>query len=152
MNDVDHPRYEPTTLPYRVAVLVYLYDHDGRLLLLHRAKAPNAGPSRDWQGFVVSPRAKAKIRQWFAKERREEALEAGKDSITREVRRGEDEIVVNAVQENEEREAVDTLLTDPRVAAVTIAGQSYAIFAPAGASWEWAQPTELVLRLPAAPR
>ena len=36
-----------------------------------------AGPSPgDWQTFVVSPRAKAKIRQWFAKERREEALEA----------------------------------------------------------------------------
>ena len=37
---------------------------------------------------MVSPRAKAKIRQWFAKERREEALEAGKDAIAREVRRG----------------------------------------------------------------
>jgi GTP pyrophosphokinase len=36
----------------------------------------------------VSPRAKAKIRQWFAKERREEALEAGKEAIVREVRRG----------------------------------------------------------------
>jgi GTP pyrophosphokinase len=31
----------------------------------------------------VSPRAKAKIRQWFAKERREEALESGKESIAR---------------------------------------------------------------------
>jgi len=41
---------------------------------------------------------------------------------------------------------------NPRVAAVTIAGQSYAIFAPAGASWEWVQPTELVLRLPATAR
>jgi GTP pyrophosphokinase len=51
------------------------------------SKAPNAGPSRDWQTFVVSPRAKAKIRQWFAKERREEALESGKDAIAREVRR-----------------------------------------------------------------
>jgi guanosine-3',5'-bis(diphosphate) 3'-pyrophosphohydrolase len=51
------------------------------------SKAPNAGPSRDWQTFVVSPRAKAKIRQWFAKERREEALETGKDAIAREVRR-----------------------------------------------------------------
>ncbi|GAA2776491.1 RelA/SpoT family protein [Mycolicibacterium pallens] len=73
---------------------------DGRLVALERklengervevftSKAPNAGPSRDWQGFVVSPRAKAKIRQWFAKERRDEALEAGKDSIAREVRRG----------------------------------------------------------------
>ena len=52
------------------------------------SKAPNAGPSRDWQSFVVSPRAKAKIRQWFAKERREEALESGKDAIVKEVRRG----------------------------------------------------------------
>jgi GTP pyrophosphokinase len=52
------------------------------------SKAANAGPSRDWQTFVVSPRAKAKIRQWFAKERREEALEAGKDAIVKEVRRG----------------------------------------------------------------
>jgi endoglucanase Acf2 len=41
---------------------------------------------------------------------------------------------------------------DPRVAAVTIAGQSYGIFAPSGATWEWTQPTELVLRLPSAAR
>ncbi len=73
---------------------------NGRLVALERklengdqvevftSKAPNAGPSRDWQTFVVSPRAKAKIRQWFAKERREEALESGKDAIGREVRRG----------------------------------------------------------------
>jgi GTP pyrophosphokinase len=73
---------------------------NGRLVALERklengegvevftSKALNAGPSRDWQSFVVSPRAKAKIRQWFAKERREEALESGKDSIAREVRRG----------------------------------------------------------------
>jgi GTP pyrophosphokinase len=52
------------------------------------SKAATAGPTLDWQNFVVSPRAKAKIRQWFAKERREEALEAGKDAITKEVRRG----------------------------------------------------------------
>ncbi|MGB0876998.1 MAG: RelA/SpoT family protein [Mycobacterium sp.] len=61
---------------------------NGALVEVFTSKAPNAGPSRDWQTFVVSPRAKAKIRQWFAKERREEALEAGKDAIAREVRRG----------------------------------------------------------------
>jgi GTP diphosphokinase / guanosine-3',5'-bis(diphosphate) 3'-diphosphatase len=61
---------------------------NGEVVEVFTSKAPNAGPSRDWQGFVVSPRAKAKIRQWFAKERREEALEAGKDAIAREVRRG----------------------------------------------------------------
>jgi guanosine-3',5'-bis(diphosphate) 3'-pyrophosphohydrolase len=61
---------------------------NGEVVEVFTSKAPNAGPSRDWQTFVVSPRAKAKIRQWFAKERREEALESGKDSIAREVRRG----------------------------------------------------------------
>ena len=37
--------------------------------------------------FVASPRAKTKIQQWFAKERREEAIEAGKEAIAREARR-----------------------------------------------------------------
>jgi GTP pyrophosphokinase len=61
---------------------------NGEVVEVFTSKAPNAGPSRDWQQFVVSPRAKAKIRQWFAKERREEALETGKESMAREVRRG----------------------------------------------------------------
>lgn len=61
---------------------------NGEVVEVFTSKAPNAGPSRDWQNFVVSPRAKTKIRQWFAKERREEALDAGKEAIAREVRRG----------------------------------------------------------------
>ncbi len=61
---------------------------NGEVVEVFTSKAPNAGPTRDWQSFVVSPRAKSKIRQWFAKERREESLEAGKDAITKEVRRG----------------------------------------------------------------
>ncbi|MFI5775951.1 RelA/SpoT family protein [Nocardia sp. NPDC051570] len=60
---------------------------NGEVVEIFTSKAQNAGPSRDWQNFVVSPRAKAKIRQWFAKERREEALEAGKEAISKEVRR-----------------------------------------------------------------
>src|ERR1700712_5119099 len=61
---------------------------NGEVVEVFTSKAMNAGPTRDWQQFVASPRAKTKIRQWFAKERREEALETGKDAITREVRRG----------------------------------------------------------------
>ncbi|GAA4404470.1 RelA/SpoT family protein [Tsukamurella soli] len=60
---------------------------NGEVVEVFTSKAENSGPSRDWQSFVVSPRAKAKIRQWFAKERREEALEAGRDAIAKEVRR-----------------------------------------------------------------
>ncbi len=51
------------------------------------SKAEGAGPSRDWLTFVVSPRAKTKIRQWFAKERREDAIESGKTQISRAMRK-----------------------------------------------------------------
>src|SRR5205807_718759 len=54
---------------------------NGEVVEVFTSKAATAGPSRDWQQFVASPRAKTKIRQWFAKERREEALEAGKDAM-----------------------------------------------------------------------
>lgn len=32
---------DPTALPYKIAVLCYLFDDAGRLLLLHRVKPPN---------------------------------------------------------------------------------------------------------------
>ncbi len=51
------------------------------------SKSPNAGPSRDWLTFVKSPRARSKIRQWFTKERREEAIERGKDQIAKLMRK-----------------------------------------------------------------
>ncbi|GAA1736786.1 GTP pyrophosphokinase [Isoptericola hypogeus] len=51
------------------------------------SKAESAGPSRDWLAFVKSPRARNKIRQWFTKERREEAIEQGKDAITKAMRK-----------------------------------------------------------------
>ena len=46
-----------------------------------RLKAEGAGPSRDWLGFVVSSRARQKIRQHFSRERRDEAMEHGKETI-----------------------------------------------------------------------
>ena len=51
------------------------------------SKSPNAAPSRDWLGFVKSPRARNKIRQWFTKERREGAIEDGKDQIAKLMRK-----------------------------------------------------------------
>ena len=51
------------------------------------SKNPDAGPSKDWLNFVTSHRAKSKIRQWFTKERRDEAIEQGKDSIARAMRK-----------------------------------------------------------------
>jgi guanosine-3',5'-bis(diphosphate) 3'-pyrophosphohydrolase len=51
------------------------------------SKAQDAAPSRDWQGFVKSPRARNKIRQWFSRERREDAMESGRDLLHRALRR-----------------------------------------------------------------
>ncbi len=51
------------------------------------SKNPDSGPSQDWLTFVSSHRARSKIRQWFTKERRDEAIEQGKDSIARAMRK-----------------------------------------------------------------
>ncbi len=51
------------------------------------SKAPTAAPSRDWLTFVKSQRARSKIKQWFTKERREEAIERGKDQIAKLMRK-----------------------------------------------------------------
>lgn len=50
-------------------------------------KSPSAAPSRDWLNFVSSPRARSKIKAWFSKERKEEAIEAGRESIARQMRK-----------------------------------------------------------------
>lgn len=62
--------------------------HNGDKVEIFTSKDKNSGPSRDWKDFVVSARAKTKIRQWFAKERREEYLEAGRDALAAEAQRG----------------------------------------------------------------
>ena len=51
------------------------------------SKSDTAGPSRDWLSFVKSPKARNKIRQWFSKERRTEAIEEGRDELTRAMRK-----------------------------------------------------------------
>ncbi|MFE9249434.1 RelA/SpoT family protein [Streptomyces sp. NPDC007088] len=60
---------------------------NGDLVEVFTSKAAGAGPSRDWLGFVKSPRARNKIRAHFSKERREEAIEQGKDAIVRAMRK-----------------------------------------------------------------
>ncbi|GAA4793421.1 GTP pyrophosphokinase [Streptomyces ziwulingensis] len=60
---------------------------NGDLVEVFTSKAAGAGPSRDWLGFVKSPRARNKIRAWFSKERRDEAIEQGKDAIVRAMRK-----------------------------------------------------------------
>ncbi|WP_399127950.1 RelA/SpoT family protein [Actinacidiphila sp. ITFR-21] len=60
---------------------------NGDTVEVFTSKAAGAGPSHDWLSFVKSPRARNKIRAWFSKERREEAVEHGKDAIARAMRK-----------------------------------------------------------------
>jgi GTP pyrophosphokinase len=60
---------------------------NGDTVEIFTSKSPTAGPSRDWMTFVRSGRARSKIRQWFAKERREDAIEEGRDAILRALRK-----------------------------------------------------------------
>ena len=69
--------------------LVPLESHleHGDVVEVFTSKAQTAGPSRDWLTFVKSPRARNKIKQFFTKERREEAIEQGKEALARLMRR-----------------------------------------------------------------
>ncbi len=51
------------------------------------SKNDNAGPSRDWLNLAQSSRAKSKIRQWFQRERRDDAIEGGREELTKALRR-----------------------------------------------------------------
>jgi GTP pyrophosphokinase len=60
---------------------------NGDVVEVFTSKSPTAGPSQDWLGFVKSQRARSKIRAWFTRERRDEAIEKGQDAITKQLRK-----------------------------------------------------------------
>ena len=60
---------------------------NGDVIEIVTNKSEHAGPSRDWLNFVKSPRARSKIKAHFSKERREEAIDAGRESIARQMRK-----------------------------------------------------------------
>jgi GTP pyrophosphokinase len=69
--------------------LVPLESHlaNGDVIDILTNKSLTAAPSRDWLNFVTSSRARSKIKAWFSKERKEEAIEAGQESIARQLRK-----------------------------------------------------------------
>ncbi len=53
----------------------------GDIVEILTSNSPDAAPSRDWQKFVRTGKAKTKIKHWFQKERRDQAFADGKDQI-----------------------------------------------------------------------
>ncbi|MGY6502317.1 MAG: RelA/SpoT family protein [Acidimicrobiales bacterium] len=61
--------------------------NSGDTVEIFTSKVESAGPSRDWLTIATTPRATNKIRQWFSRERREDAIETGRDDLERALRR-----------------------------------------------------------------
>ena len=59
----------------------------GDTVEIFTSKVEGAGPSRDWLQFAHSPRARSKIKQWFSRERRSDAIDNGRDALVAELRR-----------------------------------------------------------------
>jgi len=59
----------------------------GDTVEIFTSKVEGAGPSQDWLDIVVTRSAASTIRQWFSRERREDALENGRDALIRALRR-----------------------------------------------------------------
>jgi GTP pyrophosphokinase len=59
----------------------------GQTVEIFTSKVVGAGPSRDWLDFVSSRRASSKIKQWFSRERREDAIATGEAELKRALRR-----------------------------------------------------------------
>ena len=71
------------------------------------SKAQGEGPSQDWLQFVKTPRARNKIRQWFSRGRREDAMEQGRDALQRLMRKQNLPIKRLATEEALEKVAQD---------------------------------------------
>ena len=59
----------------------------GDSIEIFTSKVEGAGPSRDWLKFVASRRAANKIKQWYTRERREDAIEEGREDLIQALRR-----------------------------------------------------------------
>ncbi len=89
---------------------------NGDVVEVFTTKAEGAGPSRDWLGFVASPRAKSKIKAWFSKERREEAIDKGKEQIARAMRK--EGLPLQRLMTNQALTTISAELNQPDISAL----------------------------------
>ena len=105
----------------------------GDIVEIVTSKAQDAGPSQDWLTFVRTTRAKAKIRQWFTKERREAALSDGREQVLGALRKerlglsaaGRDVLLAKVGEQLglPDLDAVFVAVGEGTIAAATVAGR-----------------------------
>jgi len=59
----------------------------GDTVEIFTSKIEGAGPSQDWASFVATHRAASKIRQWYSRERRVDAVVTGSEDLIKAMRR-----------------------------------------------------------------
>lgn len=84
------------------------------------SKVESASPSREWLEFIASPKARNKVKQWFSREKREDLIEAGREDLSKELRRVR--LPVNRVMESShltaEMESLNYLDLETLLAAI----------------------------------
>ncbi len=105
----------------------------GDLIEVHTSKVEGAGPSSDWLSFVVTHRAANKIRQWHSRERREDAIESGREDLVdalragglpvKKVLKGEQLAEIGAAMNYVDIESLFAAIGEGHVSAKAVAGQ-----------------------------
>lgn len=92
----------------------------GDIVEIFTSGSPNYGPNRNWMNIAKTTEAKAKIRSWFKRERRDENIERGKEELEREFKRNAIPLDEEILKEAAMRARVDTI--DDLYAAVGYGG------------------------------
>ena len=92
----------------------------GDIVEIFTSGSPNYGPNRNWMNIAKTTEAKAKIRSWFKRERRDENIERGKEELEREFKRNAIPLDEEVLKEAAMRARVDTI--DDLYAAVGYGG------------------------------
>lgn len=94
----------------------------GDIVEIFTSGSANYGPNRNWMNIAKTTEAKAKIRSWFKRERREENIERGKEELEREFKRNSIPFDEDILKESAARAHVDSV--DDLYAAVGYGGVS----------------------------
>ena len=79
----------------------------GDTVEIFTSKVEGAGPSRDWLQFATTPRARSKIRHWFSRERRVDAIDTGRDELVKALRK--ESLPIQTASTNRLAEIAETL-------------------------------------------
>lgn len=92
----------------------------GDIIEIFTSGSPNYGPNRNWLEIAKTTEAKAKIRSWFKKERRDENIACGREELEREFKRNNIQNTPELLEDTAHRSRFDSV--DDLYAAIGYGG------------------------------